>query len=375
MAELATKNLQQIVADQAVTAQAQAPGRDLDFTEGSVLRALAEGFGSIGMWQQGLVLRVLAATRAITSEGSDLDTWVADYDLTRSPARPARGEARFSRFTPGLPALIPIGATIKTIDGAWTYRVVAQGGTGPDPVLLGYVVPQGQTSLTVPVEAVQPGAGGNAAPNTVTLLSTAIPGIDTVTNLAAIAGGTEPETDQSLRARFRAYNASLSRAVRPAIDYAVGQVQGGLTWSVLEQQRPDGTVAPSFFTLVVDDGSGAPSNDLIARVAAAVEAYRALGVAYAVVGPVVLTANVTMTLTTVAGASHPEVVGAVATALTRYINALPLGSGLSYTRLAQVAYAADARVENVTAVLLNNGSVDVPAAPRRAVRAGTVAVS
>ena len=375
MPDLATKTLTEMVSDQALVAQASAPQRALDFSVGSVLRATAEGFGALAMWLQGMILRLLITTRAVTSASTDLDTWMADYGLKRAPAAAARGVLTLSRFTPGLSALVPIGAVVKTQDGAWSYAVVGSASVAVDAVQLGYAVAAGATSITVPVVAQTPGAGGNAGANTVTLLSTAVPGIDTVTNLLAITGGAEAEADVALRSRFRAYIASLSRAVRPAIDYAVGQVQAGLTWGVLENQRPDGTVAPAFFTLVVDDGTGTPNADLLLRVAASVEQYRALGVAYAVVAPVRLVANVTMTLTTPPGVDHAAVVGKVALALIAYINSLPLGSGLSYTRLSQVAYGASMLLDNITSVRLNGTAADIPAAARQAVRSGTVAVS
>lgn len=375
MPDLATKNLDQMVADQAAAAQAEAPLRALDFGRGTVFRALAHGFGAIAMWLQGLVLRVLANTRAATSKGPDLDSWMADYGVKRTEARSAGGTVTFARFTPGLPALIPIGATVKTADGAWSYRVVAAPGASPEEAQQGYTISPGQSSLAVPVQAVMAGAGGNAAANTVTLLSSAIPGVDTVSNPVALTGGIEAEDDDALQVRFRAYINSLPKGVRAAIDYAVSQVQAGLTWTVLEFQRPDGSAAPSFFTVVVDDGTGSPSPSLIARVTASVELVRALGVAYAVVAPVPRLVSVNMAITTPPGVDHAAVVAAVVLALRAYINSLPLGSGLSYTRLSTVAYQASPLVENITSYLVNGASADIPASPRQAVRAGTMAVS
>lgn len=370
---LSTKPFEQIVSDQAVTAQAAAAGRDLDFTRGSVLRALAESFAAIGLWLQGLILRVLAATRASTSSGADLETWMADYGLTRAPSAAARGQVTLSRFTPGLPALVPVGTQVKTADGAWTY-MVTDGGVAIDPVLGGYTVAPGVASITLPVVAIEAGAGGNAAAGTVTLLASSVPGIDTVTNAAPFSGGTEAETDEAMRARFRAYIASLPRATRTAIDFAVSQVQGGLTWSILEGQRADGTAAEATFTVVVDDGSGAPPTDLITRVSAAVEQYRPLGVVPSVVGPVKVTVDVSIVLLTAPGMDHGGAVAAVSAAVTRHINTLPLGTGLSYNRLSAVIFAASQAVENA-AFTLNGGTADIPAQPRRAIRAGLVTVA
>ncbi|MEF9481383.1 hypothetical protein [Ralstonia sp. 1B3] len=71
----------------------------VDLTVGSVLRAVVEANAAVTVWLQGLILQVLAITRAATSSGSDLDTWMADFGLTRLAAVPATGSVTFSRFT------------------------------------------------------------------------------------------------------------------------------------------------------------------------------------------------------------------------------------------------------------------------------------
>ena len=124
---------------------------------------------------------------------------------------------------------------------------------------------------------------------------------------------------------------------------------------------------------MVDDGSGAPSGDLLAAVGTAIEAVRGLGITYAVFGPSVLTANVALTITSGAGFNHAAVVGAVGIALTNFIDALPLGASLPYTQLSSVAYSV-AGVTNASSVLLNGGTADLSATQKQKVLAGTVAV-
>ena len=63
----------------------------LDLTVGSTLRAVLEANASIGLWMQWLILQVLRTTRAATSNGADLDSWMADLTLTRLPAVAATG--------------------------------------------------------------------------------------------------------------------------------------------------------------------------------------------------------------------------------------------------------------------------------------------
>jgi hypothetical protein len=65
----------------------------------------------------------------------------------------------------------------------------------------------------------------------------------------------------------------------------------------------------------------------------------------------------------------------VATALTTYIDALPIGTALPYTRLAQVAYGASPFVANVSSLTLNGGIADLVPSAFGVVKAGTVAVN
>lgn len=57
-------------------------------------------------------------------------------------------------------------------------------------------------SGTVPVRALLPGPVGNVPENTITEIPVTIPGIVTVSNAAATAGGYDEETDDALRARY-----------------------------------------------------------------------------------------------------------------------------------------------------------------------------
>jgi len=99
---------------------------------------------------------------------------------------------------------------------------------------------------------------------------------------------------------------------------------------------------------------------------------RPIGSTFGVFAPVVVTANVAMTLTTAAGYVHSSVVALVNAALTAYINALPLGTSLPYSRLALIAYGASPGVSNVTAITLNGGTADLTATSLQAIKCGTL---
>jgi hypothetical protein len=198
--------------------------------------------------------------------------------------------------------------------------------------------------------------------------------VDTVTNAAAFLNGVDAESDAAYRARFVLFINSLSKGIKAAIASAVAGVQQGLNHTLTENEDYSGSFKPGYFYVVVDDGTGAASADLLARVSAAVEAVRGFTINYGVFAPSVVAANVVMTITSAAGYTHATVVGDVGTALATFPNSLKLGVSVPYTQLASVAYAV-AGVQNVTAVNLNSGTADLSANAKQRIVAGTITVN
>ena len=78
MATLNTKSFANLV--QTFAAGVQARSTDLiDFSTGSILRAVDEADSGNALWLEALIIQVLAVTRAITSAGVDLDSFVAQF--------------------------------------------------------------------------------------------------------------------------------------------------------------------------------------------------------------------------------------------------------------------------------------------------------
>jgi len=362
---------------QNMAAQLQASASTLlDLTIGSTLRAVIEASASIGLWMQWLSLLVLQTTRAATSNGPDLDTWMGDFSLTRLPATPAVGMVTFSRFTPTQPALLPAGTLVLTADGSQSFAVsIDTTSQAWSTAQNGYVIAAGAPSLSVPVVAVTAGSAGNVQAGTITLLGSALPGIDTVQNAAPMQGGLDAEADAAFRARFQAYINSRSRATPAAVAYAVTSVQQGLDYTIQENVDPTGAPMAGQFVVTVDDGSGAPATPLLAAVQAAIDAVRPVGSFYAVLPPQLLSANVSLIITVAPTANKSLIVGPVAAAITSWINALPIGAPLPYSRLAQIAYDASPTVTNVALAQLNGGSVDITPTQSQRIAAGIVAVN
>jgi len=325
---------------------------------------------------QWLILQVLQTTRAATSSGPDLDSWMADLSLTRLPAVAATGTVTFSRFTPTVAALVPAGALVRTGDGTQTYAVtIDTANPAWSAGQNGYLLAAGVAALSVPVVAQVSGDAGNVQAGSITLLATALPGIDTVTNAAALQGGLNAESDPAFRARFQNFINSRSRATPAAIGYAIANIQQGLEYTIQENTSAAGATAMGSFVVTVDDGSGSPPSSLLSTVSAAIDAVRPIGSIFTLQPPTVLIATVSLTITVTSDAVKSQIVGPVATAIAGFIDALPIGMALPISRLAQVAYDASEQINNVSALEINGSTADIVPPLSGVVKAGVVAVN
>lgn len=373
--DLNIKSFSDLVTDQVTAIQAKS-ALLVDLTIGSLLRSIVESNSGVVLWLQQLIVNLLVVTRAATCSGTDLDTWFADFGFTREAATYATGNVTYARFTATNAALIPVGSQVTTNDGTQTYAVIADTTNAAyDATQSGYVVAAGVASVVVPVQASTAGAAGNASSGTVTTIVGSISGIDTVNNASTFANGADAESDDDARARFRLWIASLSKATLAAIQYAISSVQQGVSYSVVENQNYSGATQYGYFYAVVDDGSGSPSSTFLSSVYSAIDAVRGATISFNVFGPVVVTANVSMTITTSSGVTHSDIVALVHTAITSYLATLTLGQSLPVSKLAALAYDASSYVTNVTNVQINSSTADLTATAKQVIRAGTVTIS
>ena len=364
-----------IVQTMGASMQAASPSL-LNLAVGSVLRAIIEAFSGVALWLQWLVLQVMQMARATTSVGTDLDSWMADYSFTRQAAVAAAGTVTFARFTNTASAFVAAGTIVKTADGLQSFTVIADTTNGAwNAGLNSYALAIGITSINAPVVAVTAGSAGNAQAATITLISAAIPGVDTVTNASAFTSGIDAETDTAFRARFLNYIGSLSRATKTAVGYAISTVQQGLTYTILENSTAALVYQPGNFVVTVDNGTGAPGSTILTNVTTAVDAYRPIGSTFIVQGPSVVTAAVAFTVAVATGYIKANMTAGIGAAVTAYINSLPMGSALAYSRIAQVVYDSMAGITNVTGVLVNSATADLGGGSSQVVRAGTISVS
>jgi len=357
---LPLQNFTTLVQNMAAGVQGSA-AQLIDLSVGSVLRALLEACAAVALWMQWLILQVLSMTRASTSTGPDLDSWMADFSLTRLPGAKAVGFVTFSRYTVGIAATIPVGQSVSTSDGSQSFTVVESTNNPAWNGSNGYSLGVSVASVTVPVQALVAGTAGNVQPNAIELVATAIPGIDTVTNAQALVGGVDPESDDAFRARFQLYINSRSLATGGAINFAIASLQQGLRYTVLENVDTQGNAQPGHFCAIVDDGTGNPPNGLIASASGAIEAVRPIGATYSVTGPLVVDVSVAMTVTTSNPLTAVSVAATIQQNVLSWIAGLPIAGTLAISKIEALAHNTDASVVSVTGTSINGGTLDVTA--------------
>jgi uncharacterized phage protein gp47/JayE len=381
MATLPTKSFSTIVSDIASGMQGRLSSF-LNFAIGSVLRAIAESYAGVVLWLQGMILSVAMLTRLSTSYGEDADSWIADFDIIeRLGAVAATGLVVFSRYTASAAApIIPVGAQIKTADGSQAFMVYADttnsaysptaGGTAQNPVA-GYVMPAQITSLVVPVVSITgnpnnlnnaPGSNGNVAAGAISVIAAEIQGVDAVTNPSSFSNGSDQETDEAFKARFRLAIKSLSRGTSDALTFSVVSLSTSFQAVVLPNQDYNGTTDYGMVTVIVDDGSGQIADSLLAKATNAIFSYIAAGIRCGVYKATRSNVAVQLTLAVAPGYYRPNVVAALSATIAANINSLGLGAGLGYFNVGAWALAVPgvAGIDNLT---VNLGTADIAPSP------------
>lgn len=368
------------VVDEIATAVQGKSTVPMDFSIGSIARSIAEADSEIAMWLQGEILKVLALTRAATSQGADLDTWMAQFFFSRNQAVAATGAATFSRRSSSVRAVVPVGQVVSTLDRIDFVVTLDTTNANYSAVDGGYVLAIGTASINCPIAAVVAGTGGNVGAGTITKLKTTIGGVNTVTNGITFTNGKAAETDEAFRARFTEWLASLSRSTLAAVSYAIKQA-GATSFKIVENFNLDGSWHPGWFYVIVDDGTGAPSGAFLNTVANAVEEYRAWTVTYAIFGVTPLNCNTSINVllrkpgnVALTTAEQATTLAKIQLAIKNYVDGRGM-NGLTLTSLYQVAYDASSYVVNASSALINGAAADYVGAPPLALHSGTVTVT
>jgi uncharacterized phage protein gp47/JayE len=356
---LPTRNFTDIVRDVSAAITASA-GRLIDVSVGSVLRAIIESNAAIVLWVQWLVLLTLQTTRAATSTGADLDTWMADFSLSRLPAMASTGITTFSRFSGTTTVFVAAGTTVKTQDGSISFAVAVDTSNAAwQPALSAYSLSPGVMSLDLPIVAAISGQSGNVLPGTITVLASPVSGIDTINNAAPTTGGEDPESDAAFRARFANFFAARSRATLDAVGYAISLVGSNLSYVILENTDATGNLRLGNMLIVVDDGTGSLTDSLFNSLSLAIQAVRPLGTTFSIQPPQIVQVQVSLSVQIPATLSATVTQSTLQAAIESYIINLSIGSPLSLTRISQLGYQTEPQIINISNVTLNGAATDL----------------
>jgi uncharacterized phage protein gp47/JayE len=289
---------------------------------------------------------------------------MADFSLARLPAQAANGTVTFSRLSSAQATFIPIGTVVRTSVGLISFSVTVDANNPAwQTAQSGYLLAIGVRSLDLPVHAVVPGVSGNVLPNTITVLASAISGVDFVNNDFGTSGGADSEADTAFRTRFASYFLSRPRATLDAIGYAMSQVRQNLNYVVEENKDANGNTCLGSILIVVDDGSGILSDSLLSSVSASLAHVRPLGTTFLIQAPQVIPVQVSLRISYHDSASIDSLEGVLTSAISEYVNGRPIGGYLSVTRISQLAYQVVPDLLNVSNVCLNGETDDLIASP------------
>lgn len=180
--------------------------------------------------------------------GTWLDYHAADCGLTRRPATPAYGELSIVTekevtFPAGFVFSVPSENGAAAIDFE-TLEETSINGAG-----------------TVEVKAVIAGRSGNVAADSITIMKTPLKNVTSITNSEEIYGGTEAESDESLRQRIDDFYAGLTSSF-------VGNNSDYRRWALSVPGVGYAHVAPCYdgentVKIVLADSEGRPAVDKI----------------------------------------------------------------------------------------------------------------
>lgn len=358
---LPTKTFPQLVADMTtrwityLTAVMQMNVSTLE--PGDPFLALAEAVAGIVMWLQSLINLIYTLTRASTSTGDDLDSFMADFGFTRVPSISASGLVQFSTIAVhSTPVSIPIDTIIQTRGGVIKYKVIADEDQAAWNESLGaYILPPETLSVNVTVEALESGVASNVQAGELVEIVSSVPGVSLVNNEDPVTTGLDAEGDAAFRARFVVWINSRSRAIEASHEAAIQGVGRVSDYKLIENTQANGDELMGFFTAVVDDGSGSPPESLLSDVTIALQATRGFTIGFTVVGPQTVEANIQLNIKVKAGVLQAPVQLAVQTAILDYVNSLKIGEALYLSDIIAVAKGASS---DVLAIQPNSANIN-----------------
>ena len=150
------------------------------------------------------------------------EAYASNYGVFRRSGRPSQGEVTFFTTTrPTRTIQLPLGTQVS--GGGRTFRTTRASAIPLNQIASFFNPVTGRFQVTVPVKATQAGSNGNVGAGQVRSVGSSVSGVS-VTNSAAMFGGTDEETNAQLMDRARNRLASVdSGTVRGYLQIAADQ--------------------------------------------------------------------------------------------------------------------------------------------------------
>mgnify|MGYP002625931483 CR=1 FL=1 len=263
-----------------------------------------------------------------TASGEYLDRHAADRGIERKEAVKASGSVRFFVNEAALEAIvIPEGTVVAT--------------TGDNPVRFltdsQAVLEAGSSFVSVGCTAQTGGVSGNAAANTVNTIVTNVVGIDGVNNLWAFTGGSDEESDSSLRKRVVDSYKSVSNGTNTAYYKRLAlSVDGVASANVVPRARGEGTV-----DVYIACPNNAQPTRIISEVQSVMNTQREINVNVEVSSANVYSVTLGVFIEIEDGYAFDVVRNNVINSVTEFINSLEVGESLYEYPLSAAIYNVD----------------------------------
>ncbi len=298
----------------------------LDRSEGSfpwdILAPVAIQLTQAADWAKEVLRRVFAST----TFGVYLDARCAEHGVFRRPATTAKTTGETIRFDGDPGSFVPNGYVISTES------------TESSPAILFKITRSVTLNANgegfVEAEALEPGRIGNVPPGAIRHLTEKLSGIKSVTNLSAMEGGTDEESDSSLLERFllkvRTPTGSGNKA-----DYeqwalsipGVGGVQVVPLWD------GPGTVK----VVLISAEKVAPSPVIVDQVNTFIQSVCPIGATVTVAGAVEVPINISVSVTLASDGTVDQVKQMIEEGARAYLKTLAFSDPLvRYTRIANI---------------------------------------
>lgn len=232
--------------------------------------------------------------------------------------------------------------------------------------------PIGVVAKAVTMTADLAGASGNVGAATITKINTAILGITSVTNPAALSGGSDEETDDARKKRFQDFVTGLARGTKGAIEFGAKLVPGVVSAKAIDLDD-DISLLPGYVDLFIADAAGTADAGLIAAVDLELNNWRPAGVSVTTAAPTLVPIDVTVTLAIESSFNPADVREAVRQRIVDHLTAHTMGDDVFLALLYQVI--VDTNPVAVLNANISTPSGDTSIDPQFLARPGTITVS